>query len=135
MQLGHGRDYAWSATSGEADDTHTFAEVLCQDEVHYLYKGQCLPMEKLERTNTWTPNASDMAPPGSEKLTVYRTVHGIVYARGTVKGQPVAFATDRTSYFHESDSAVGLSELNDPAFVTSPQRFQQAASKINFGFN
>jgi len=135
VQLGHGRDYAWSATSGEADDTHTFAEVLCQDEVHYLYKGQCLPMKKLERTNTWTPNASDMAPPGSEKLTVYRTVHGIVYARGTVKGQPVAFATDRTSYFHESDSAVGLSELNDPAFVTSPQRFQQAASKINFGFN
>src|SRR2546423_4579703 len=135
VQLGHGRDYAWSATTATSDNIDTFAEVLCQDEVHYLYKGQCLPMEKLERTNTWTPNASDMAPPGSEKLTVYRTVHGIVDARGTVKGQPVAFATDRTSYFHESDSAIGLSELNDPAFVTSPQRFQQAASKINFGFN
>jgi acyl-homoserine lactone acylase PvdQ len=135
VQLGHGRDYAWSATSGEADDTHTFAEVLCQDEFHYLYKGQCLAMEKLEHTNTWTPNASDETPAGSEKLTIYRTVHGIIYARGTVKGQKVAFASARTTYFHEADSAIGLSQLNDPNFVTSPQRFQQAASKINFGFN
>jgi acyl-homoserine lactone acylase PvdQ len=135
VQLGHGRDYAWSATSGEADDTHTFAEVLCQDEFHYLYKGQCLAMEKLEHTNKWTPNASDMTPPGSEKLTIYRTLHGIVYARGTVKGQKVAFASARTTYFHEADSAVGLSELNDPNFVTGPKQFQQAASKINFGFN
>ena len=47
MQLGHGRDYAWSITSAEADTVDTFAEVLCEDEFHYLYKGQCLAMEKL----------------------------------------------------------------------------------------
>jgi acyl-homoserine lactone acylase PvdQ len=135
VQLGHGRDYAWSATSGEASDTHTFAEVLCTDEFHYLYKGQCVAMEKLEHTNKWTPNASDMTPAGSERLFVYRTVHGLVYARGTVGGKAVAFARDRTTYFHEADSSIGLSLLNEPSFVTSPQRFQQAASKINFGFN
>jgi acyl-homoserine lactone acylase PvdQ len=135
VQLGHGTNYAWSATSGEAGDTHTFAEMLCQDEFHYLYKGQCLAMEKLEHTNSWAPNASDKTPPGSEKLTVYRTVHGIVYARGKVKGQKVAFVSERTSYFHEADSVIGLSELNEPGFITSPKRFQQAASKINFGFN
>ena len=56
VELGHGRDYAWSATTATADNVDTFAEVLCQDEFHYLYKGECLPMEKLERTNTWTPN-------------------------------------------------------------------------------
>ena len=135
VELGHGRDYAWSATTATADNIDTFAEVLCQDEVHYLYKGECLPMEKLERTNAWTPNASDQTPPGSETLTVYRTVHGIVYAHGTVKGQSVAFASARTTYFHEADSAVGFSELNEPGFVTSPQQFQLAASDINFGFN
>jgi acyl-homoserine lactone acylase PvdQ len=135
VQLGHGRDYAWSATSGEATDTHTFAEVLCTDEFHYLYKGECLPMEKLEHTNKWTPNASDQTPAGSERLYSYRTIHGIVYARGTVGGKPVAFARDRTTYFHESDSAIGLSLVNEPGYVTSPQRFQQAVSKINFGFN
>jgi acyl-homoserine lactone acylase PvdQ len=135
VELGHGRDYAWSATTATADNVDTFAEVLCQDEFHYLYKGECLPMEKLERTNTWTPNASDNTPPGSETLTVYRTVHGIVYARGTVKGKPVAFVSARTTYFHEADSAIGFSEFNEPAFMTSPQQFQLAASAINFGFN
>ena len=88
-------------------------------------------MEQLSRTNTWHPNALDQTPPGQETLTVYRTVHGIVYARGTVGGQKVAFVSARTTYFHEADSAIGFSELNDPGFITSPQQFQRAASAIN----
>ncbi len=135
VELGHGRDYAWSATTATADNVDTFAEVLCQDEFHYMYKGQCLPMEKLEHTNAWIPNATDQTAPGSEKLTEYRTVHGIIYARGTVKGQKVAFASARTTYFHEADSAIGFSELNEPGFITGPEQFEQAASKIEFGFN
>jgi acyl-homoserine lactone acylase PvdQ len=135
VELGHGRDYAWSATTATSDNVDTFAEVLCEDEVHYLYKGNCLPMEKLEKTNAWTPNASDETPPGSEKLTIYRTVHGVVYARGTVKGKPVAFASARTTYFHEADSALGFSQLNEPGVINGPQAFEQAASKINFAFN
>jgi acyl-homoserine lactone acylase PvdQ len=135
VELGHGRDYAWSATTATSDNVDTFAEVLCQDEFHYLYKSQCLAMEKLEQTNSWTPNASDSTPPGSEKLTIYRTVHGIVYARGTAGGQKVAFTTARTTYFHEADSALGFAALNEPGSVNSPQTFQQAVSKINFAFN
>jgi hypothetical protein len=136
VELGHGRDYAWSATTATADNVDTFAEVLCQDETHYLYKGQCVPMEKLERTNSWTPTALEPeTPPGSETLTVYRTVHGIVYARGKVAGKDVAFVSARTTYFHEADSAVGFSELNEPGFVTGPKQFQQAASDIDFLFN
>jgi acyl-homoserine lactone acylase PvdQ len=136
VELGHGRDYAWSATTSTADNIDTFAEVLCQDETHYLYKGQCVPMEKLERTNSWTPTATEPeTPPGSETLTVYRTVHGIVYARGKVGGKDVAFASARTTYFHEADSALGFAELNEPGFVTGPKQFQLAASHINFLFN
>jgi len=44
---------------------------------------------QLEHTNAWTPNASDKTPPGAEKLTAYRTVHGIVYARGMVAGMMI----------------------------------------------
>lgn len=135
VQLGHGRDYAWSATSANSDDVDTFAEVLCQDDFHYLYKGQCLAMDKLDRTNSWTPNALDQSPPGSETLTVYRTVHGPVYARGTVHGKRVAFARSRATYFHESDSALGFSMLNDPGAVHDPKSFQRAVSNINFSFN
>ena len=41
VQLGHGRDYAWSATTATSDNVDTFAEVLCQDDFHYMYKGEC----------------------------------------------------------------------------------------------
>src|SRR3954471_19589445 len=135
VQLGHGRDYAWSATTATSDNVDTFAEVLCQDEVHYLYRGECRAMEKLDVANSWTPNAADQTPPGSETLTAYRTVHGIVYARGKVGGKDVAFVTARTTYFHEADSAVGFLRLNDPGVIKDPQSFRQAIDRINFGFN
>ena len=48
--LGHGRDYAWSATSAGSDNVDTFAEVLCKDNFHYRYRGKCLKMEKLAKT-------------------------------------------------------------------------------------
>jgi acyl-homoserine lactone acylase PvdQ len=133
--LGHGRDYAWSATTATSDNVDTFAEVLCQDDVHYLYKGKCLAMDKLQRTNSWIPNASDQTPPGSETLTSYRTVHGIVTARGTVGGKKVAFASARTTYGHEADSAIGFSRLNDPGYVTGPASFRKAVDGISFLFN
>jgi acyl-homoserine lactone acylase PvdQ len=135
VQLGHGRDYAWSATTATSDNVDTFAEVLCQDDYHYVYKGQCLPMEKLERVNSWTPNGVDSTPPGSETLTVYRTVHGIVYARGTVRGKKVAYALARTTYMHEAESSVGFYALNDPAKVHDYNSFRKAIDGINFAFN
>jgi acyl-homoserine lactone acylase PvdQ len=135
VELGHGRDYAWSATTATADNTDTFAEVLCRDAFHYMYKGHCLAMEKLVRVNSWTPNLDDSTPAGSETLTAYRTVHGIVYARGKVRGRPVAFVHARSTYFHEADSALGFMELNEPSYVTGPSSFQRAASHINFLFN
>jgi acyl-homoserine lactone acylase PvdQ len=135
VQLGHGRDYAWSATTATSDNVDTFAEVLCQDDFHYMWKGQCLAMDKLDRTNSWTPSAGDQDPPGSETLTAYRTVHGIVYARGTVHGKKVAFVRARTTYFHEADSAIGFYNLNDPTYVHDPESFRQAVGGINFLFN
>jgi acyl-homoserine lactone acylase PvdQ len=137
VQLGHGRDYAWSATTATSDNVDTFAEVLCQDDFHYEYgpTHQCRAMDKLDRTNSWSPNLSDSTPPGSETLTAYRTVHGIVYARGTVKGKKVAFVSARTTYFHEADSAIGFFDLNDPTKVHDPESFRQAVGGINFLFN
>ena len=135
VQLGRGRDYAWSATTATSDNVDTFAEVLCEDDFHYLYKGECRPMEKLERTNSWSPSAGDQTPAGSETLTAYRTVHGIVYARGTVKGKKVAFAQARTTYFHEADSALGFFCLNDPACTKDAESFREGVDDINFAFN
>jgi acyl-homoserine lactone acylase PvdQ len=133
--LGHGRDYSWSATTATSDNTDTFAEVLCHDKFHYRYKGQCLPMEELDRTNTWTPNALDQTPPGTETLKAYRTVHGIVFARGKVDGKNVAFVHARTSYRHEADSAIFFNRMNNPNIVDGPKSFFKAAKKMNLVFN
>jgi acyl-homoserine lactone acylase PvdQ len=134
--LGHGRDYAWSATTATSDNVDTFAEVLCHDNFHYRYKGRCQPMQELDRTNTWTPNGVDDTPPGSETLRAYRTVHGIVYARGKVDGKKVAFVSARSTYFHEADSALFFTHMNNPRFMRDgPASFRRAAKSMNFAFN
>jgi acyl-homoserine lactone acylase PvdQ len=141
--LGHGRDYAWSATSAGQDIIDTFALPLCQpdgsaptvDSMHYLFRGQCTPIEVLEKTNTWTPSPADDTPPGSETLHAERTKLGLVTARASVKGKPVVYTKLRSTYFHEADSALGFVELNDPSKIRGPQDFQRAASRIGFTFN
>ncbi len=135
VELGHGSDYAWSATSAGSDNVDTFAEVLCHDRFHYLYRGRCRPMERLDAGRGWTPNAVDSTPAGSQTLTAYRTVHGIVFARGKVGGRSVAFVHQRSTYFHEADSVLGFAELNEPGFLRDAARFKQAVAKINFTFN
>ncbi len=135
VQLGHGRDYAWSATTATSDNVDTFAEVLCRDRFHYLHRGKCRPMEKLVRSESWAPNAIDPTEAGSQTLTAYRTVHGIVYARGKVQGRRVAFVRQRSTYFHDVDSVVGFGQLNEPGFITGAARFKKAVSNINFLFN
>ena len=141
--LGHGRDYAWSATSAGQDIIDTFAVPLCEpddsaptiDSMHYRFRGQCLPIEVLEKTNSWTPSAADDTPPGSETLHAERTKLGLVTARATRKGKPVVFTKLRSTYFHEADSALGFTELNDPNKIRGPRDFQRAAAKIGFTFN
>jgi acyl-homoserine lactone acylase PvdQ len=141
--LGRGPDFAWSATSANQDIIDVFAEELCEPDgseptissTHYWWKDQCRPMETLTRTNNITPNAADDSPAETYVLTVQRTVHGIVYKRGTVKGKPVAFSRQRSSYFHEADSSRAFLDLNDPAAVQNAQDFMRAMSKMNLTFN
>src|SRR5207244_2839884 len=81
VELGHGRDYAWSATSAGQDITDTFAVDLCnpsggtvdKSSDYYTFRGQCLKMDDLVRSNTWKPTAVDMTLPGSETIKVQRT--------------------------------------------------------------
>jgi acyl-homoserine lactone acylase PvdQ len=141
--LGRGQDFAWSATSAGQDIIDTFAEKLCEPDgsepdlqsTHYLYKGQCRPMEILTRVNNITPNPGDPSPPETYTLEAQRTVHGIVAKRGTVDGQPVAFARQRSTYFHEADSARAFARLNRPSQVQNAEDFQRVVHDINFTFN
>jgi len=145
IQLGRGRDYAWSATSAGQDIIDTFALELCEPNgspatlrsAHYRYRGKCLPFEVLTRTNRWVPNAADQTPPGTETLRAERTALGLVTHRGTLDGgkTPVAYAALRSTYLHEIDSAVGFLDYNTPDRMENAAEFQRAASRIGFTFN
>ncbi|GJF28476.1 penicillin acylase [Kitasatospora sp. NE20-6] len=143
VQLGRGQDYAWSATSAGQDITDTYAVPLCTTDGspatttadHYLWHGQCLPLERLEQKNTWKPTTADPTGAGSYTLVMNRTKYGLVTARGTVGGQPVAFTSLRSTYRHEADSIIGFQMLNDPGAVHDAASFQQAAQNINYTFN
>ena len=49
---------------------------------HYRFRGRCLPIEVLEKTNAWTPTPGDQTPPGTQTLRAERTKLGLVAGRG-----------------------------------------------------
>ncbi|HWC25863.1 MAG TPA: penicillin acylase family protein, partial [Solirubrobacteraceae bacterium] len=143
VQLGRGRDYAWSATSAGQDIIDTFAVELCEPgrgrpttaSMHYRFRGRCHPIEVLERTNRWAPTLADATRAGSQTLRAERTKLGLVRARATIGGTPVAYTRLRSTYMHELDSARGFADFNDPAKLRDAQDFQRAAHKIGYTFN
>ncbi|MFE7648937.1 penicillin acylase family protein [Streptomyces phaeoluteigriseus] len=135
VELGRGQDYAWSATTSGQDIIDTYAVELCQDDFHYLYRGTCTPMEKIEQKNAWKPTTADGTAAGSYTMRVWRTKYGPVEYRATVGGKKVAYTTLRSSFLHEADSIIGFQMLNDPDHVTGPESFQSAVQHINYTFN
>ncbi|MEU5143745.1 penicillin acylase family protein [Streptomyces sp. NPDC021139] len=135
VELGRGQDYAWSATTSGQDIIDTYAVELCQDDYHYLYRGTCTPMEKVERHNAWKPTVADSTAAGSYTMRVWRTKYGPVESRATVGGKKVAYTTLRSSYLHEADSIIGFQMLNDPDYLNGPERFRGAVQHINYTFN
>ena len=144
VELGHGVDYAWSATSSSSDIVDTVAERLCNvdgsaptvSSTAYLVGTTCREMESYTHTETAYPGvASGSAPPKTLNFLVLKTRHGIVQGRTTVGGKPVALVLSRTTYGHEIDSAVGFARLSNPSYVTGAATFQRAAEAIDYTFN
>ncbi len=137
VQLGRGQDYAWSATSASQDITDTYAVELCGDINSNVYKfrGVCTPMDVLRQDNSWTPTLADGTPAGSYSLITYRTRYGLVLWRGMVNGVPTAFASLRSTYRHEADSAIGFQMFNDPAQMGTASAFMNSAHNIGYAFN
>jgi acyl-homoserine lactone acylase PvdQ len=141
--LGRGQDYAWSATSSIQDITDTYALPLCTVDGlaptlasnRYLHQGECKAMEELSHVNSWTPTVADGTPAGSYRIIAWRTALGLVGWRGTVGGQPYAFAQRRSTYGREAHSAIGFQMFNDPAVMGSASAFATAASNVEYAFN
>ena len=143
VQLGRGVDYAWSATSAGQDIIDTYAVKLCEPgggeptvgSMHYVWDGECLPIEVIERTEPWAPNAADQTPPGSQTLQAFRTNAGLISHRGTVKGVPHAFTKLRATYKREVDAAASFADWNSPDVVKGARSWIRAGYKDDLTFN
>ena len=134
VQLGRGRDFAWSATSAGQDITDTYAVELCDEGDGYMFRGDCEPIEDLDKTNVFNTNASDTTV-GAQQLRTQRTKLGLIVGRGKIDDDDVAYTQLRSTYFHEIDSARGFSDFNDPGKIGGLGDYQRAAHKIGYTFN
>ncbi len=158
VQLGRGRDYAWSATSASADLVDQFVVELCDpdggqasvDSMGYVYDGQCKAIESHQQVLVAKPSAggmpidqNDPQPPSSDDVVVNKYFerapdYGPISARGTLTdGTPIAIAVERTTYGSELASARGFQQINDPDFMKDGvDSFRRAMGQgVDYTFN
>ncbi|MBJ7610510.1 MAG: penicillin acylase family protein [Candidatus Dormibacteraeota bacterium] len=143
IELGRGRDFAWSATSANTDNVDQVAEKVCDPNggapaaqgTSYLYKGVCRAMEQTQFTETAFPKPGGVGTPMVITHDVYYTVHGVVQGWTTVDNAPVAIVNHRSTYNHEVDSGVGFLRWNRPSYTHDPASFMQGAGSIQYTFN
>lgn len=135
--IGRGRDFAWSLTSEDGENTQTFLEKLCNEDespptresTSYWYNGKCIPMHRFD--------AGEIGAAGSEKAhEVYfeESVHGPINGTVMVEGEPYAIAIDRADRGREPAGEEAFSKL-DSDKVHNPQEFFEAANELETTFN
>ena len=125
---GRGPDFAWSVTSSQADNLDLFVETLCDDDRHYLYRGQCEPMRRFFVGTLKAPGSPD------QPISYYETAHGPIIGYATVGGKRVAISVQRSTRGRELLSARAFYELNTGA-VSSAQTFLKTMGAVEFSFN
>ena len=126
--IGRGPDFAWSATSSQADNVDLFVETLCTDDRHYVYRGQCTAMRRFFAGTLRAQGTPD------QPVAYYETTHGPVVGYATVAGKRVAISAQRSTRGREILSSKSFYELNTGR-VTSARRFLQTMSAVEFSFN
>jgi len=125
--IGRGPDYGWSFTSSNSDNIDTFAETLCGDDHHYLYKGQCTAMTRFDAGNL-------VAGGVTTPVVFYETVHGPVAGYGTSNGARVALALARSTRGRELKAALDVYDLSTGR-LRSPQQFVHDLERFEMSFN
>ena len=126
--IGRGPDFAWSATSSQGDNVDLFVETLCDDDQHYLYRGQCEPMRRFFVGTLKSSGSPDQA------VSYYETTHGPLIGYATVAGKRVGIALQRSTRGREILSAPAFYALNTGR-VASAKQFLQTMNGVEFSFN
>ena len=126
--VGRGQDFAWSATSSQGDSLDLFVETLCDDDRHYLYRGQCEPMRRFFVGTLKAQGSPD------QPIAYDETAHGPVVGFATVRGKRVAIALQRSTRGRELLSMRAFYELNTGR-VSSARGFLRTMSAVEFSFD
>jgi acyl-homoserine lactone acylase PvdQ len=144
VELGRGKDFAWSATSAGSDITDQRLELICRPGggtpaphgTYYEFNGQCLPMTHHTFTETAVPKPGGLGVPTVIKHDVYLTQHGVVQGWTTARnGKPVAVVNQRSTYDHEVDSVVGFMHWGQPALTHDVTSWMAGAAQVSYTFN
>ncbi|NKQ57762.1 penicillin acylase family protein [Amycolatopsis sp. K13G38] len=144
VELGRGRDFAWSATSAGSDLTDQRLERVCDPTgaspaptgKYYEFDGRCLPMTHETFTETAVPKPGGVGAPTVITHDVYLTRHGIVQGwTSAAGGAPVAVVDQRSTYGHEVDSVVGFLHWGQPALTHDAASWMAGAQQIGYTFN
>ncbi len=126
--FGRGPDFAWSATSSQADNVDLFVETLCDGDRRYLYRGQCTPMRRFSAGIVRAPGVAD------QPVVYDETAHGPVLGYATVGGRRVAISMQRSTRGREILSTPAFYDLNT-ARVSSAGQFVRTMSAVELGLN
>jgi acyl-homoserine lactone acylase PvdQ len=150
VELGRGKDFAWSATSSGADNIDQWVLKLCEPgllpatvkSMGYMHNGACQPIETYQHFQIAKPSAGGLPDPLDPDIIlswrVERTPHyGPLVARGKLEdGTPIAIASRRSTYGRELTSAIGFYRLNNPEYMAGGvESFRTAVSAIEYTFN
>jgi acyl-homoserine lactone acylase PvdQ len=144
VELGRGKDFAWSATSAGSDITDQRLELICDpggtppapNGTYYEFNGQCLPMTHDTFMETAVPKPGGPGAPTVINHDIYRTRHGVVQGWTTAQdGKPVAVVNQRSTYNHEVDSVVGFIHWGQPALTHDVTSWMAGATQISYTFN
>ena len=151
VELGRGRDYAWSATSASNDIVDQRIEVLCttpREDTdpkarYYISNGVCTKMDYHQDNEPVVNKAGGMSTclaGCTIKHDIYRTHHtgADAVVLGFTKepdGTPVAISSQRSTYNHELDSAVGFLRWQHPSLTYDAQSWMLGAADIRYTFN
>ena len=126
--IGRGPDFAWSATSSQADNLDLFVETLCEDDQHYLYRGQCEPMRRFIVGTLKAQGQPD------QEVSYDETTHGPVIGYAKVGGKRVAISVQRSTRGRELLSTKAFYDLNTGR-VDSAKDFLSTMNGVEFSFN
>ena len=127
--IGRGPDYGWSFTSSQSDNIDTFAETLCGDDHHYLYKGVVHGDDALRRRRART-----IRSPATRRSRSGRRCTARCTGYGNVGGKRVALAQMRSTRGRELKAALDVYDLSTGR-LKSAQQFTHDLSRFEMSFN